>query len=274
MSNTSTPLFEKQEPTFSIINTSSIKPWTQTGANNVRSSINTLGVLTAILLRPITHPTYEYEVVDGTRRLDAITNNGEEHHDVPAFVLPATTTDLEAHAAAASLNLNRAVNPISEAKNFRTMINAGIPMETIAHQLGISISTIRARLKLLTLPDDILTAAENGLVATTAAQRITSLPPFIIERLQDTLATNNRITLEDVNDARKANRETAVKTLPAELFAPPPATDPVEILATHLRTAITQAAASGVTHEQIQSALEQALHSTPIVKGTPQYAHT
>lgn len=256
-----TRLFTPPTPQHERVSTRAIRPWRSTGRNNVRKSIEALGNLTTIVLRRIDHPTYRYEVIDGARRLDALTEEGPVTID--AMVLPLSTRDDEARAATAALNLNRAPNPLEEARSFQDLLAAGHDTTTVATTLGISEHTIRARLRLLALPDNIARAVETRQVAPGVAANIAHLEPHQQQALSQLLTVKGKLTGEDVTNTRRAQREADLAALPAALLQAPTDHDPHADLLGAVRHAVTVARDAGLDDDQIRAALLDALRQDP-----------
>lgn len=263
-------LFQPPPAAHRQVDTSQIRPWRSTGRNNVRQSIKALGNLSAPLLREISDPQYRFEVIDGARRLDVLTSSGPVVID--ALVLPLETRDEDARAATAALNLNRAPNPMEEARSFASLTQAGYELKQIAAELGISAQQIKSRLQLLKLPEAIQRAVEEKRVAPGVAAKASRLPAEEMGQLANRLVMSGRLTAKDVEEARRVRREEAVAGLPSELFAPREV-DAGASLRSALEHAIENARSQGLSEADIQTVLLE-LGRAPIqsAESVPAYA--
>jgi len=138
----------------------------------LKASIEKVGVLQAIVVRPSGENLQEYEIVAGERRWRASKLAGETH--IPATI--RSLTDVEVVELLAIENSQREdVHPLEEAEHFRFLLDNGenYDVEAIAAKVGKSKSYVYQRLKLADLiPDarkrfeeDELTAGHAILIA-------------------------------------------------------------------------------------------------------------
>lgn len=122
------------------------------------ASIRELGILEPLLVRKRLEGGYT--IVAGERRWRAAQRAGMLK--VPVFV--RELTDKQAFEAALVENLQREeLNPIETARAFdRLMQDYGHTQETMAQRLGKSRSTVANALRLLKLPDSVITRIETG----------------------------------------------------------------------------------------------------------------
>ncbi len=120
-------------------------------------SIATHGVLQPLLVQA---DGDGYRIIAGERRLRAARLAGLS--SVPAVV--RTTQGIEHLELALVENLQRAdLNPVDEARGYRRLMElGGHTQEQVARRLGKSRVTVTNAMRLLKLPDDILTAVERG----------------------------------------------------------------------------------------------------------------
>lgn len=125
------------------------------------ASIKEKGVLEPILARPteLTNTPY-HEIVAGERRFRAAKAAGLK--EIPAII--RDLTDGEAAEIAIIENAQRAdLTPVEEARGFKTLIDQfGYTAEDAALKMGLSAKTVAQRIRLLVLPEEALTALDNG----------------------------------------------------------------------------------------------------------------
>ena len=144
-------------------------------------SIAEKGIIQPLILRP--HPARdgEFEIVAGERRWRAA--QIAQRHDVPAIV--RAFDDVEVLEVAIIENIQRAdLNPIEEARGYRNLIDRfGHTQEKVAEALGKSRSHIANSMRLLGLPEEVLTFVERGdLSAGHARAMITAPDPLTLAR--------------------------------------------------------------------------------------------
>jgi ParB-like chromosome segregation protein Spo0J len=267
----STSLFQKRQPTLGLVAINQIAPW-QSGARSASTrAIKTLGFASPVLLRAFPEPrqiTYEdgsvgtflFEVVDGARRLDDAKREGMEQ--IPATVLPPETTEAEVAAHRITANLSRRPNPAHEVEAlqslFQTYQQQGLSTEeaprAIAAALGISLGTVKRRLKLTTLPPVLRQAVAEGKVAASVAEGVAGLNPEQQQALVEHLNTTGKLNAADVADARRVRRESQLAGLGEILLALDAQPEPVELF----RQAVRQALSAGLTYNELLAALEEA----------------
>ncbi len=253
------PLFERQKPTMQDVNLADVAPWSTSGARSVTGkAVAALGLTSTVLLRPLTAgQNYRYSVVDGAGRLDNA--KAQSLMSVPAMVLAADVTDMEAAALRATMNLQRRTNPMQEAAALELLLESlqeeGIPEAEVAgvisKTLGISVSIIRQRLGLLSLPVALRAGVEAGKVARGVAAKIANLSPALQAQLEEKLAEEGKLTAADVKAVRRVKQEEAVAALPEGLFAP------LETPFERVRVAIESSLAEGVEITELISLVER-----------------
>ena len=132
----------------------------ETDLQSLADSIATHGVLQPLLLRPLDDGTNRYEIVAGERRWRAAQLAGL--HQVPALV--RKFDDLGTLEVSIVENVQRAdLNAIEEAQAYQQLIDRfGRTQQSIADSVGRSRAHIANTLRLLSLPDDILTDVREG----------------------------------------------------------------------------------------------------------------
>jgi ParB family transcriptional regulator, chromosome partitioning protein len=178
----------------------------ETDLQTLADSIATHGVLQPLLLRPLDDGTQRYEIVAGERRWRAAQIAGL--HQVPALV--RKFDDLGTLEVSIVENVQRAdLNAIEEAQAYQQLIDRfGRTQQSIADSVGRSRAHIANTLRLLSLPDDIMTNVRDGLLSAGHARAILSST--------DMNATARAIIAKDlsVRDAEKLVASTGKKSTP------------------------------------------------------------
>lgn len=123
-------------------------------------SIKAKGVLQPLIVRPDPFQTGAFQIVAGERRWRAAQRAGL--HSLPAII--RDFDDTEMLEVALVENIQRAeLNPIEEAAAYRQLMDQfGHTQEAVAAALGKSRSHIANLVRLLTLPEEVLTLLRNG----------------------------------------------------------------------------------------------------------------
>ena len=137
------------------------------------SSIKENGVIQPIAVRPNSYEPGKYEIVAGERRWLAAQKAGL--NEVPVIVLEIDDKSLE---IAIVENIQRQdLNAIEEAKGYQRLIKEfGYDHEKISKFMSKSRSHISNTLRLLTLPQDILSMIEEGELTAGQARPLIGLP--------------------------------------------------------------------------------------------------
>ncbi|ASN83207.1 ParB/RepB/Spo0J family partition protein [Deinococcus ficus] len=188
--------------TIQNVPTDRIKPGDK---KNLIPSINKVGILQAILLKPSLDPEFEYEIVDGSRR----------HHTAMTYKLPtvnALVTDgssAQIAAARAIANTARSPNPVQEAIAWREVMAEGIyaDVQSLARDLGVPVKLVKKRLKLATLPAPMLDDLQNNKLAEGTAERISRLDTnyraLALEAYRTVTQDGTRFTDDHLQDIRR-----------------------------------------------------------------------
>jgi ParB family transcriptional regulator, chromosome partitioning protein len=144
----------------------------ETDLRTLADSIATHGILQPLLLRPLNDGTGRHEIVAGERRWRAAQLAGL--HQVPALI--RKFDDLNTLEVSIVENMQRAdLNPVEEAQAYQQLIDRfGRTQQSIADSVGRSRAHIANTLRLLALPDDILTDVSEGRLTAGHARAILS----------------------------------------------------------------------------------------------------
>ncbi len=130
------------------------------------ASIAEKGVLQPILVRPVGEG---FEIVAGERRFRAAKQAGLS--SVPVVV--RELSDRETLEVAIVENLQREdLNPVEEARAFKQLMDFGLSQEAVGKAVGKSRSAVANALRLLSLPDAMLGAVEEGVLSAGHARAV------------------------------------------------------------------------------------------------------
>lgn len=244
-------LFEPPKARLETVNITEIQPWNATGRNAVMKSIQALGMVTAIQVEELKPGSaYRYRVIDGRRRLDAAKKNGVTQ--IPAIVLP-NGGGITYDALAAGANLARAYAPLDEAQHIEMLINrGGFTPEAIAKELGLPLGTIKARLKLVSLPKELRDAVDSKRISPSVAAAAANLTPAQQQKAIEALKQKNALTRDDITSIRLADKQAMLESV-AAIFEPPPPPTPQHVFQMAIRTALSE----GLTVDDLYNAIEQ-----------------
>jgi len=132
----------------------------QDALNELASSIREKGVIQPLIVRRSPKDASLFEIVAGERRWRA--SQIAQLHELP--VLVRDFNDTEVLEIAIIENIQRAdLNPVDEAAGYRQLMDRfGHTQEQMAQALGKSRSHIANAMRLLSLPDDVLTWLTEG----------------------------------------------------------------------------------------------------------------
>lgn len=154
----------------------------QNDLDDLVASIREKGVIQPLILRKFAGKTTSYEIVAGERRWRAA--QLAQLHEVPAII--REYSDTEVLEIAIIENIQRAdLNPVEEATGYQQLMQRfGHTQEKLATALGKSRSHIANLMRLLQLPQEILTMLREGkLTQGHARALITTDNPVELARL-------------------------------------------------------------------------------------------
>ncbi|MDA8822607.1 ParB/RepB/Spo0J family partition protein [Candidatus Pelagibacter bacterium] len=141
--------------------------------NELTNSIKKNGVIQPIAVRPKKNESGKYEIIAGERRWLAAQRAGL--HDIPVHVL--NLTDVESLEVSIVENIQRDdLNPIEEAKGYKRLsVEFNYDHESISKLMSKSRSHISNSLRLLTLPNDVISMLEEGTLSSGQARPLIGL---------------------------------------------------------------------------------------------------
>jgi ParB family chromosome partitioning protein len=192
------------------------RAFAQDALEELAASVREKGIIQPIIVRENPEGSGTYEIVAGERRWRAA--QMARLHEVP--VLVRDLDDSEVLELAIIENVQRAdLNPVEEAQGYRQLMDRfGHTQEKLAEALGKSRSHIANLLRLLTLPDEVLTYLRDGKLSAGHARALVVL--------DDPVALARRVVAEGLS-VREVEKLAKTAPGPAERKAPkpPPAKD-------------------------------------------------
>ena len=173
-------------------------------------SIGTHGVLQPLLVRPLADGSYQ--LVAGERRWRASRMAGLT--EVPVII--REMSDSEATELALVENLQREdLNPVEEARGFQLLMDTyDLTQEQAAERVGKSRPAVTNALRLLVLPESILSMLEDGALSAGHARALLALP-----EKDDAIALANEIVRDGLS-VRETERRVKLLRTPAHARVP------------------------------------------------------
>lgn len=164
------------------------KEFSKEKIQELAQSIKENGLIQPIIVRQ--SPVIGYEILAGERRYRASIEAGLS--EVPVIIKKLSDQDMMVHSIIENLQ-REDLNPIEEAKAYQSLIDKGYTHSDIAEKMGKSRPYITNLVRLLTLPDFILTEVETGKLSQAHARLLIQLP------LKEQKNLLNRIQKEDLS---------------------------------------------------------------------------
>ena len=149
------------------------KHFDKASLEELTNSIKQQGVIQPIVVRPNKLLEGKYEIIAGERRWLASQNAGL--HEVPVVIIEAD--NLKSLEFAIVENVQRQdLNPIEEARGYQRLVDDfNYNQEKLSHFIGKSRSYIANSLRLLFLPDEVLSMLERGNLSAGHARSLINL---------------------------------------------------------------------------------------------------
>lgn len=146
------------------------KEFSKEKIEELAQSIKENGLIQPIIVRQ--SPVIGYEILAGERRYRASIAAGLS--EVPVIIKKLSDQDMMIHSIIENLQ-REDLNPIEEAKAYQSLIDKGYTHTDIAEKMGKSRPYITNLVRLLTLPDFILTEVEAGKLSQAHARLLIQL---------------------------------------------------------------------------------------------------
>jgi ParB-like chromosome segregation protein Spo0J len=195
----------------------------------LRELIRDLGLLQPVVVAATR--SGRYRLVEGRRRCKAIAQLTAEGQWPAPPHLEALILDgvkpvrREVRGGLAlALHATRSPSPASELRAIEAILGAdgadgeAATVKEIAAQTGMSVQTVRRRLRLRSLTPALRAAFDDGRLTASVAEATARLPEPEQDALADQLAEKGRLTLPDVSDLARRRIDEAKAELSGELF--------------------------------------------------------
>ncbi|WP_251938643.1 ParB/RepB/Spo0J family partition protein [Streptococcus sp. Marseille-Q0941] len=146
------------------------KEFSKEKIEELAQSIKENGLIQPIIVRQ--SPVIGYEILAGERRYRASILAGLS--EVPVIIKNLSDQDMMLHSIIENLQ-REDLNPVEEAKSYQSLIDKGFTHAEIAEKMGKSRPYITNLVRLLTLPDFILTEVEAGKLSQAHARLLIQL---------------------------------------------------------------------------------------------------
>ena len=152
---------------------------------DLAESIRQHGMLQPLTVRRLA--SGYYQIIAGERRWRAARQAGLE--EVPAIIIEAD--DRKVMELGLIENLQREdLNPAEEARGYQTLMEEyGLTQEQVAERMGKSRPAVTNTLRLLALPEDLLTMVEEGTLSAGHARALVPLSPALQERAAEAVVS-------------------------------------------------------------------------------------
>jgi ParB-like chromosome segregation protein Spo0J len=195
----------------------------------LREQLRALGLLQPIIAVP--GEGDRFRIVDGRRRAKAIAQLAEEGDwpepaEVELLVLKGSETAPRAVRSGLTLALHasRGPSPASELAAIEAILQTAghqeeaATIKQITAQTGLSVQTVRRRLRLRSLSPGLRAALDRGELSASVAEAATRLPQTHQQQLECRLADGTRITVADVRGLLREQATAATGEFPDGLF--------------------------------------------------------
>ena len=185
------------------------KEFSEEKIKELAQSIKENGLIQPIIVRQ--SPVIGYEILAGERRYRASIVAGLS--EVPVIIKKLSDQDMMIHSIIENLQ-REDLNPIEEAKAYQSLIDKGYTHAEIADKMGKSRPYITNLVRLLTLPDFILTEVETGKLSQAHARLLIQLPvkeqKNLLHRIQTEDLSVRQVEYllkEEKNNKKKKSKE-------------------------------------------------------------------
>ena len=188
------------KPELKWVNVADIPAGPQLPNKALEDSIDTYGITGSVVL--FVHPeTGKYEVAGGSRVHMAAVDLGIEQ--VPALVYPAQDWGFYA-AVRIALNSNRSPSPIAELDAIVALLASGMSEHDIANATALHLTTVKKRLALSGLREELRTALQQNKITLSVAEAVSILNAEQQRLCCDIYLFKGKLTGKDVKEVVNA----------------------------------------------------------------------
>ena len=188
------------------------KKFNKESLEELTNSIKEQGVIQPIVVRPDKNLEGKYEIIAGERRWIASQNAGL--HDVPVVIL--NVDDVKSLEFAIVENVQRQdLNPIEEARGYQKLIDDfGYNQDKLSKFIGKSRSYIANSLRLLSLPNEVISYVESEKISAGHARSLVGLPNAL--QIAKKIAENKLSVRQSENLVRALRNKKNLKIVPSK----------------------------------------------------------
>jgi len=185
------------------------KRFDQESLDDLAESIRIHGIIQPLTVRRLA--SGYYQIIAGERRWRAAKTAGLA--EVPAVIIEAD--DRKVMELGLIENLQREdLNPAEEARGYQTLMEEyGLTQEQVAQQMGKSRPAITNTLRLLALPEEVMTLVEEGTLSAGHARALLGAPTAALQKEAAKRVVANQLSVRQT--------EALIKTLQKEKKEPP-----------------------------------------------------
>ncbi|MGX8775080.1 MAG: ParB/RepB/Spo0J family partition protein [Bacillota bacterium] len=179
------------------------KSFSDESLSELADSIREHGILQPILVRPDSGGSYK--IVAGERRWRAARLAGLDR--IPAIV--REMSDSDAYSVALVENLQREdLNPVEEAEGYRQLADTqGWTQEQIASRVGKSRPAVANALRLLTLPESVLSLLRDGKITAGHAKAILAISDDSVKQRVAELVAEKELSVREAERLSRTSSE-------------------------------------------------------------------
>ena len=176
------------------------KRFDQESLDDLAESIRVHGIIQPLTVRRLA--SGYYQIIAGERRWRAAKTAGLA--EVPAIIIEAD--DRKVMELGLIENLQREdLNPAEEARGYRTLMeDYGLTQEQVAQQMGKSRPAITNTLRLLALPDEVMSLMEDGSLSAGHARAILGAPTAALQKEVALRVVQERLSVRQTESLVKA----------------------------------------------------------------------
>lgn len=178
---------------------------------SLAGSIQAVGLLQPVLVRPIEDEAGQYELIAGERRWRAARRAGLQ--TIPVLV-QTETTDVHSLEQALVENLHREdLNPLEEAGAYQQLIDEfGFTHDQVASRVGKGRTTVTNTLRLLQLPAGAQRALADGSISAGHARALLATPDRSLQEIMVRRIMTEGLTVRAVEEMLRGDEDQGVAT--------------------------------------------------------------
>jgi ParB family chromosome partitioning protein len=182
------------------------KAMDRNGIEGLAASIRKDGVLQNLVVRPVKGQRQHYRIIAGGRRyraLKLLQERGEVDGDyaVPVEIRSRLSKDDSLRIATVENLQRQNLTPLEEAAALITLIHKGATLDDVAAQTGLSQTTIKRRLALNGLCEEVRAALALGIIGLSQAEAMTLGTDEMQRNVLEEIESGREFTGDDIKAA-------------------------------------------------------------------------